>query len=259
MKLKKALQIALRAGRQAAKIQKRNYGKNHEHKMKDGYDYATQTDLDCESVILKTLKKYFPECAYVAEESENSDRDLRAEYCWVIDPLDGTHCFANEIPFFGPMITLLHKGDPVVSVIILPMFGEEFTAIKGQGAYLNGKIIQLNKKDRVEGSQLVSSSSSSIYDMKKSSRKNFSTIFLVHSAIGMTRQILKGHSVLGLGGAGWKIWDEVGTGLLIREAGGKTTNLQGKALKCTSVNCYNEGTKIYATTPQILKKAQSYF
>ncbi len=257
MNLKKALKVALKAGRKAAKIQKKNYGKNHEHKMKNGYDYATQSDLDSEKVILETLKKYYPNHKYVAEESKNSDEDLQAEYCWVIDPLDGTHCFANEIPFFAPSIALLHKGAPVVAVIIFPALDEEYTAIAGEGTKLNGKLIRIKQASKIKGAHVTIGAMHAMHDkFKKSFDTDFASSALFPATTSMMRQVVKGNSAVAYGYA-WMVWDEAGADLIVREAGGKVATQKNKPIEYKKADCRYQGIKIY-TNPRAFKNAQSY-
>lgn len=234
--LKKFLRVAESAAHKAAKIQKKNYGKQHNHNMKLGHDFATDTDIESEKIILETLQKSFPEHAYVAEESKNAEKDLKAEYCWVIDPLDGTHCFANQIPYFAPSIALLYKGEPIVGVIDFPILKEKFTAIKGEGTKLNGKEIKVFNTSKFEGCQLVSGHSLS--RSKKVSREiytHFGSTFTIPAAVEVMRRFVKSMVPVSPGHLTHKVWDIAATVLIAEEAGGKPTDWRGRKLKLDKI------------------------
>lgn len=234
--LKKFLKIAQTAARRAAKIQKKGYGKKHVHNMKLGLDFATEVDLESEKVILEILKKHFPTHAFVAEESKNAEKDLKAEYCWVIDPLDGTHCFANEIPFFGPSIALLYKGKPIVGVINFPMLGEEYTATIGGGTYFNGKKVNLKNVANFKGCQLVSGQSLLLSGkMAKKLKENFGSVFILPSAIECARRFLSGLVPVCPGHYNHKVWDIAAVVLLLEEAGAKVSDWRGRKIKLDTI------------------------
>ena len=78
-----------------------------------------------------------------------------SEYRWIVDPLDGTVNFAHQVPIFCISIALAFKGDMVVGIVLNPLSGELFSAVKGQGAQLNGLPIQVSSISTVTDSLLV--------------------------------------------------------------------------------------------------------
>src|SRR3989344_2470237 len=118
---------------------KRRFGKDkaHYHKSEHRGDAVSKADLLAEKVITSAIKKVYPDHGIIAEESGYWQSG--AEYLWTIDPIDGTLNFVNDVPLFGVMIALVHKGDVALSTIYLPMSDELFFAKKGKGAFVNGK------------------------------------------------------------------------------------------------------------------------
>jgi myo-inositol-1(or 4)-monophosphatase len=113
------------------------------------YDIVTEADRAAEAIIIAGLQQDFPEHYLVGEESGGVGASQEsAEYIWYIDPLDGTTNFANHIPAFSVSIALVNKQhEPLLGVVYTPVFEETFTAVRGQGAYLNGTRIQVNPKE----------------------------------------------------------------------------------------------------------------
>jgi len=132
--------IAFDAGEILLKFQKKRHALKVEDKGVDGI--ASEADLESEKFILKALKASFPDFYYLSEEDYSADDKstyqiaIDSEYCWVIDPLDGTNNFVNGIPIYAVSIGLLQKGKPLLGVVYNPTSGECFFAGRGLGAHL---------------------------------------------------------------------------------------------------------------------------
>jgi fructose-1,6-bisphosphatase/inositol monophosphatase family enzyme len=103
-------------------------------------DLVTEADLHCQAILTETLGKLLPEAAVVGEEGGGTEDEAcaaiaAAEWCWVIDPLDGTHNFAHSRAGFVVMVALVHGGETVGAWIHNPLGGETHVAVKGQGAW----------------------------------------------------------------------------------------------------------------------------
>ena len=112
-----------------------------EHKSKN--DLLTQADLNMDTFISKHLKKHYPAFELLTEES-NQTANLD-NYTFIIDPIDGTCNFVNNLRLSGVQGALFYKNECVLSVIYLPYAKETFFAILGEGAFLNNKKIAINK------------------------------------------------------------------------------------------------------------------
>ncbi len=102
--------------------------------LKGRGDYVTSTDRRSESAILEVLAREAPGIAVLAEEGGGA----RASTMWAVDPLDGTTNFTRGFPSVGVSVALLEDRTPVAGVVLAPFLGLEFTASRGQGAFMNG-------------------------------------------------------------------------------------------------------------------------
>lgn len=261
MQYKKELNLARKIAKKVAKLQRKKYELDNQKYMKVGHDFATQVDLESEKIIISTIKKKFPNHSIIAEESENSEKSLQDEWCWIIDPLDGTHCFANKIPFFGPSIALLHKNKPVVGVLNFPMLKEEYFAIKDQGAYFNNKKIKIKSCENIQGSQVSMGSSTVKYsDFSKNLLSTFSSLFSVPCLIESARRVLRGFVPGSPENTRIKIWDYAAANLIVYEAGGKMSDWKGQRLPYDKIS-FTGGVLITAPLAQkpfldLLEKTQ---
>jgi len=96
-------------------------------------DYVTDVDRRSESAILEVLAREAPGIAVLAEERGG----VQAPTMWAVDPLDGTTNFMRGFPSVGISVALLDSGQPLVGVVLAPYLGAEFTASRGNGAFLN--------------------------------------------------------------------------------------------------------------------------
>lgn len=110
-------------------------------------DVVTVADKEAEAFILDYIHRNFPEHGIIAEES-GRDHDDR-EWCWVVDPLDGTTNFSSGLPAFCVSIGLERNGEPMVGVVFAPYLGECFYAVKGFGAGFNGSPIHCSGKSEL--------------------------------------------------------------------------------------------------------------
>lgn len=107
-------------------------------------DIVTSADIDVQNYLCLKLKKLLPQSGFLCEERHLVDTEY--EYTWVIDPIDGTTNFSRDISDCAISVALLHKHTPVVGVVYAPFKHCMFSAIVGHGARLNGKRIYVSDK-----------------------------------------------------------------------------------------------------------------
>ncbi|GAQ94037.1 myo-inositol-1(or 4)-monophosphatase [Thermodesulfovibrio aggregans] len=136
--------VAIEVAQQAGKIIKEKIGTITFEQIthKSISDYVTEIDIYSEKTIVNHIKKHFPAHQIMAEESSNDYK--KAEYLWIIDPLDGTTNFIHGFPFVAISIALMYKGEIVLGVIHDPTRNETFYAELGSGAFLNGERIKVS-------------------------------------------------------------------------------------------------------------------
>ena len=118
------------------------------------FDIVTAADKASEQIISGGIRTAYPTHSILSEESGLSQTN-DSEYQWVIDPLDGTTNFSAGLPLFNVSIGLKHKGETVVGVVFAPYLNEMFTAIKGRGAFLNGKPIHASDETMLSHSVIA--------------------------------------------------------------------------------------------------------
>lgn len=133
---KRALSAALAAAQAAGRQLIRFFGTPIAVEAKADATPVTAADRAAEAAILATLRAAFPGHAFYGEESGRSGE---SEFLWLIDPLDGTRSFIRGQPMFSVQIALWHEGRVVLGVSHAPVFGETAWAIAGGGAFLDGR------------------------------------------------------------------------------------------------------------------------
>ena len=204
-----------------------------EIKHKGRVDIVTATDLAVEKSLITTIQRYFPTDDILAEES--GARVEGSEYLWIIDPIDGTTNFGNRLPHFCISVALQRADTLVYAVIYDPCKHMRFTAQRGSGAFLNGQPISVSGTESLKDALLATGFS---YD-RHSRRDNNVAEFdhLLRRCRGLRRM---GSAALDLAyvAAGWldgyweyrlKPWDVAAGCLIVEEAGGRVTRLDGGA------------------------------
>lgn len=142
--------VGYESGEILLKFQKNKHALSIKDKGMEGI--ASDADEASEKFIIAEIMKKYPTHSVLAEEDYSKcakktyDLAKKSDFCWVIDPLDGTNNFVNGIPIFAVSICLLHQGDPLVGIVYNPLSGESFLAGKGEGAYLTDFRINPLKK-----------------------------------------------------------------------------------------------------------------
>jgi len=126
-----------------------SFNANKSLTKKDIRDVATETDVFVEDVIKKELSHIFPDAGFIMEEHVSSEQP---DFNWVIDPIDGTKNYVALAPYFFTQLALIYRGKPILSEIYQPVSEQLFSAIKSNGAYLNGNKIEAKCRINAEES-----------------------------------------------------------------------------------------------------------
>ncbi|HEX9376653.1 MAG TPA: inositol monophosphatase family protein [Actinomycetota bacterium] len=188
---------------------------------------VTEADLAVEAMVRERLADAFPADAVLGEEH---GMEGAAERVWVVDPIDGTKNFAAGIPVWGTLVALLVAGEPAVGVVGAPALGERYSAAHGAGATFNGRPTRVSGRDRL-GSALVS-----FAGVEGWLRSPYEAGFrALASGAARTRGFgdFWGHALVARGAADVMIeqslrtWDWAALAMIVREAGGRITQLDG--------------------------------
>jgi myo-inositol-1(or 4)-monophosphatase len=244
------LNIAVRAARRAGSIINRAAldGGGFEVRAKQRNDFVTKVDHAAEEAILDIVRKAYPDHAVLAEESGAAAG--RAEYQWIIDPLDGTTNFIHGFPQYCVSIAVRHRNALAHGVIYDPTKNELFTASKGSGAFLNDRRIRVSKCVRLDDA-LVGTG----FPFKEVARLDTYVAqlrALMTSAAGVRRAgaaaLDIAYVACGRLDAFWEMglsaWDMAAGALMIQEAGGLVGDLRGD-------EGYLESGEIACATPKV--------
>ena len=146
--LKSALSVAIKAARAAGKVMRDNWHQPKRVNSAEAHDIKLELDVRCQALIEKILAAAFPQIPVLGEEG--STGDVNAEYRWVIDPIDGTVNYFFGMPHAAVSIALQHRAQSVVGVIYDPFTDEIWTTTKGQPTRLNGKIVRVSNRSKLE-------------------------------------------------------------------------------------------------------------
>ncbi|MEM7357832.1 MAG: inositol monophosphatase family protein [Pseudomonadota bacterium] len=228
-----ALNVAVNAAIEAGKVIAQSITQLDRIKVsrKSRTELVTEIDLVAEQKIIGMLEEGYPAFNVLAEESGEIDRD--SEYCWIIDPLDGTHNFLHGHPHCAVSIALRHKQEIVLAVVYDALRNELFTARKGAGAQLDGRRIRVSETAKLTDSLLCTGFPYRDNNDTRPWLKTFARLLPRAQSIHRS-----GSSVLDLAyvAAGrydglWKFglqsWDIAAGALLVREAGGMISDIGG--------------------------------
>ncbi len=235
--------VATKAAIKAGRTIKQYWGESTnslEVKHKSSWrDMVTVADKKSEEVILKIVRESFPDHQIISEEGGGTEVSSiqsinnspnTSKYKWAIDPLDGTTNFRHSYPFFCVSIGVLFEDKPLVGVVYNPIQDELFTAIKGQGAYLNGQKMSVSKVATLRDSLLVTGFAYSINELQKSSMELFKELsFATHGvrrdgAAALDLCYVAAGRLDAFWEYGLHIWDIAAGALIVEEAGGVVTD-----------------------------------
>ncbi|TSC77127.1 MAG: Inositol-1-monophosphatase (IMPase) (Inositol-1-phosphatase) (I-1-Pase) [Parcubacteria group bacterium Gr01-1014_31] len=141
----KTLSVMMKAALAGGRVLRRYFGKAIAVETKSTTaDFRTDADLGSEKAVIRILEKAFPKYNIVSEEM--GERGKGSEFTFVLDPLDGTNNFVLGIPFFSVSMCLISDHVIRAAVVYDPMRKRLFTAVRGGGAYCNGKKIRVNQQ-----------------------------------------------------------------------------------------------------------------
>jgi myo-inositol-1(or 4)-monophosphatase len=228
------LAVATEAVLRAGGIQRERYASGVAVEYKGEIDLVTEVDRACELAILETIRTRYPDHDIVTEETDLARTGSR--HVWFVDPLDGTTNFAHSYPVFCASVALAEDGEIVAGAVYDPVRDELFTGEKGAGSYLNGRRLRVSEASELIRSLLITGFP---YDLHQ---KLDERLRLFNRIIGRARAVRRdGSAALDLcyvaAGRADGFWEEVlspwdmhAGRLILEEAGGRATRLDGSPL-----------------------------
>jgi len=201
-------------------------------KTGDNNQVLTETDLKIGRTIIAAISNHYPDHNIIDEEAGVIDH--QSQFTWVVDPIDGTSNFSSGIPTYGIMIGLLRDATPIAGGLALPAFNEIYVAEKGRGTTCNGKVVRVTDKKELL-SCLVAYG---IDGHQEKPELTYDECKMLANIVLSIRNLRSSNSVFDIAmlvtgkyGAALnktsKIWDNVAQQIVIEEAGGVYTTLDG--------------------------------
>lgn len=253
-------QVAVRAARAAGKIHLQRLSSISISQKSNAIDLVTEADREAEAAVISIIQRALPDHAILAEESGPTER--QSEHRWIIDPLDGTTNYTHGFPAFCVSIAYEYRGRVQVGVVFDALHKDCFTARRGKGAFLNGKPIKVSRRAGLSTS-LVSTGFP--YDRRE--RRRFYLCFWEEFMMRTHGVRRTGSAALDLANVacgrtdgfwefGLKAWDVAAGSLLVTEAGGRVTNMDGTPLDLTAGQIVASNGRIYKAMLDVIEEAR---
>lgn len=226
------LTVAIDAAKNAEEIILSYYNENSiTVELKPDETPVTRADTEAEKAIRETIKKSFPDHGFLGEEF--GTQEGTSPYTWIIDPIDATKNYIRKIPIFGTQIALMHDDELILGVSNAPLLNELLTAEKGKGAFLNGEPIEISNVSQPSEAMICHGGIkwfveknifNGIYNLINDTARSrgFGDFYMYHLvASGRVDAVIE---------AAISIWDIAAITVIVREAGGMVTDVQGQAI-----------------------------
>ncbi|HEV2500245.1 MAG TPA: inositol monophosphatase family protein [Terriglobia bacterium] len=226
------LNTAVKIAREAGALLNERYERPHEISYKRPMDIVTEADRRSEALITERLRKSYPSHGIVAEEGGGNKSS--SDYCWYVDPLDGTTNFAHGFPMFCVSLGLARRNEVIAGVIYDPTRNELYTAEQGGGAFRNGVRLRVSTIENLSEALLATGFPPHTTDHERNIQYYFRFTQLSH---GVRRA---GSAALDLCMVAsgrldgfWELklnpWDKAAGVLMVTEAGGRVSDLSSGA------------------------------
>ncbi|MBI4173886.1 MAG: inositol monophosphatase [Candidatus Aenigmarchaeota archaeon] len=260
MGFRKETTIAAKAALAGGKFLLQRLGKVASIGTKDTrYQLVTEVDRNSEEIIKQTIGRSFPKDAFLGEESGATGKSERT---WIIDPLDGTTNFVHSYPAFCASVAFYKGGKAVAGAVYSPLHKELFLAEAGSGAYVNGKPIRPSKNAQL--ADCILSSGFPLHN-KRLTAYNLKCLQAVLTKVQGFRRAgaaalemcwvacgrLDGHWELDL-----KPWDTAAGSLILKEAGGTITRMDGSAWDVRALDMCATNGKVHDELVGVLRSVK---
>lgn len=255
------MKIAIKAAKEAGKYLMEVLPQDREIDKKGVIDLVTEADIKSEKMIHEIITHTYPDDRFLAEEGTITDSG--SDLIWIVDPLDGTVNYAHRLPFFCVSIALVKENQPLLACIYNPNLDECFTAMKGNGTYLNGKPAHVSTTNKLIDSLLATGFP---YDIRESEADNINNFIMFYKK-GAQAVRRAGSAALDLAYTAcgrfdgfWEFklhaWDIAAGILLVEEAGGKITDFTGGEVDLFKGEVLASNGLIHSQMQKILAEAE---
>ena len=223
------LEVALKAAKNAEEVIIAYYtGDAMKVELKDDETPVTLADRGAEKVIRETIKQAFPNHGFLGEEYGIEEAD--SPYVWIIDPIDATKNYIRKIPIFGTQIALMKDEELILGVSNAPLLNELLYAETGDGAFLNGEPIAVSSVTHPADAMIChgglrwfteKGTFTGVYNLINdvARSRGFGDFYMYHLLASARADVVVEAAI--------SVWDIAAITVIVREAGGKVTDIHG--------------------------------
>lgn len=231
------LETALEAVKQAKAVILKYLDQNVRAELKADDSPVTIADQEAEAIIKQVIRQQFPDHTFFGEEGEKVDLQNHKGFTWIIDPIDGTKSYLRKNPLFATQLALMHDAELILGVSNAPLLGESLYAEKGQGCYLNGERVQVSDVNATKDAYLSFGSLkyfvqtktiTPLLNLAEDARwaRGIGDFWSYHLlAQGKLDVMIESQT---------KLWDIAALTVIVREAGGTISQLNGAPIDHTA-------------------------
>lgn len=211
----------------AGAIVREGAGRGRKIRHKGRIDLVTETDMAVETMLKTELAALLPGSDFLAEETAKDTKP--GDLTWIIDPVDGTTNFAHGLPFVANSIALWRRDRVVLGMVNMPLMGERFTAVEGQGTFLNGAPVAVTGEADLEQCVLATGFPYDIDAHLEDILKNLRSVLPVAQGVRRAGAAAVDLAYVACGRLdgfyerALNPWDTAAGQLLVREAGGRVS------------------------------------
>ncbi|GAB4279908.1 MAG: inositol monophosphatase family protein [Candidatus Rifleibacteriota bacterium] len=259
--LKSITNQAAEVAQMAGNLLAENQLKNHEVSHKGTVDLVTEMDLASEKLIREELTKRFPDIAFFGEEDGGTS--WNQGLVWVVDPLDGTTNYANNLDHYCVSIALCSNGEPIIGVLYHPAKKHLYKTWKNGGAFRNDEVLKVNNVSELNSALAVTGFP---YNRRQCMPEILKRLEIMLMNVQGVRRL--GSAALdlcyvanGVFSIFWennlKPWDIAAGSLLVEEAGGKISCFNGEKMKLDSFELLATNSLLHTQAVELLKSTSN--
>lgn len=206
--------------------------------VKEHNSPVSEVDIAVNQLLQARLAALIPEAGWLSEESEDDPARLGARRVWIVDPIDGTRSFIAGRPDWTISVALVEAGRPVIAALYAPVSEELFLAIAGAGATRNGTPIKVTPGSTIEGARIAGPGG--FLDRLAAAAPPFAVLPKIQSLALRLARVADGTLDAAVASRASRDWDLAAADLLVHEAGGALTTVEGMKLAYNGVTTVHD-------------------
>lgn len=248
------LQVGIDAVKQAEAVILRYVNQDIRAELKADQSPVTVADREAEDIIKQVISEKFPEHTFFGEEGEKTNLLNHKGFTWIIDPIDGTKSYLRKNPLFATQLALMHDGELIVGISNAPLLKELLYAEKGNGCYANGNPIHISDVETIPDAY---ASFGSLKYFTKSHKVE--PLLELAETVTWARGVgdFWSYHLIAQGKldimveADTKLWDIAALTVIVQEAGGRITQLDGSPIDHTATTALATNGKLHQQVLEI--------